>query len=202
MRNVGLFNKVQLDAGYAAAAHADVVTAVSEPLAAEMRRYGARDVRVIENGVDLAEFRELPDARATQPAGDRYAAYIGTVGHRVDFDFLRAVAASCPIPIRLYGPAADDEFRRRASDGPWTWAGPLDAAKIPRVLTDATAALLPFRVDLPIHIDEHMKLYQYLAAGIPIVSDRAAGASRGRACRRIAAGLRRLPHQSRQHAKA
>jgi glycosyltransferase involved in cell wall biosynthesis len=171
MRAVGGAHPARIAAGYSAGVRADRVSCVSATLQSVLLAEGARDVAVIPNGVSLAEFRNPVDMPLPDLPEGRFAVYIGTVGQRLDFPMMRQVwGDSSALPLVLVGPAADEEHQRLARQGPWSWVGRVTPEAIPALLARATIAVLPQRDTEITEAQDYMKLFQYLASGIPIAA--------------------------------
>jgi glycosyltransferase involved in cell wall biosynthesis len=118
------------------------------------------------NGVDLAAYRRDSPAPARLPA-EPFAVYVGSVQSRVDLELLATVAKE--VPVVVAGPA-DEASAEVLRSTPLTWLGPIDVALVPGLLQRAAVGLLPHRVDAFTASMDPMKLLEYLAAGLPVVS--------------------------------
>lgn len=161
----------RVESGYAAAAGADVVTAVAESLADDLRAKGATAPIVVANGVDL-EALSTPAPRPDLPLPTTpFAVYVGTVGGRIDVDLLVKTADELgDVPLVVAGPAPDPEAEQVLRASAVRWLGPVDPALIPGLLQAAGCGLLPYRDTGLFEATDSMKLLQYLAAGLPVVS--------------------------------
>lgn len=160
---------------------ADVVFATSPWLAERLRASGARRVHEIPNVADVALF-----ARAHEPLAEPVelqglprprAIYVGNLAaYRVDVALLEALARG-GVSLALIGPVGLGDA---AGPGPDLRAllalpnvrapGPRPPEALPALLRHCDVALLPFldndhtRASLP------LKLWEYLAAGLPVVA--------------------------------
>ncbi|HET7530035.1 MAG TPA: glycosyltransferase [Mycobacteriales bacterium] len=170
----------RVEDGYRAAARAGAVTAVAASLADEMRALGATDPQVVANGVDLEALRTSPPPAHLPLPETPFAVYVGTVGGRLDLDLLdEAARRAADVPVVVAGPAVDEETERRLQDGPVHWLGRIPAQDIPGLLRVAGCGLLPYRDTGLFEALDSMKLLQYLAAGLPVVSTPLPGAPDG-----------------------
>jgi glycosyltransferase involved in cell wall biosynthesis len=154
----------RIDAGYAEAAQLDVVTVVSPGLAdalAELQPV------VVGNGVDLAAFAGAPQPFDGLPA-EPFAVYVGAIESRVDVDLLEAVAAA-GVPVVVAGPASGTTADRLRT-GPVRWLGPVPTERVPDLLRHAAVGLVPHHVGPLTASMDPMKVLEYLAAGLPVVS--------------------------------
>lgn len=145
------------------------VCAVSRVLADRIA--GAGRGVVIPNGIDdelwslpvpaPARVRELP-----RPFG----VYAGTVDDRLDVDALRQLARSLAA-IAVIGPVADVEVGRRLEAEPHVRVlGRLSQRDLVGSLMAADVCLLPHVVTPLTEAMSPLKLYEYLAAGAPVVA--------------------------------
>jgi teichuronic acid biosynthesis glycosyltransferase TuaH len=122
---------------------------------------------LLENGVELDRFLSV-----TRPAWpDRHGAvYVGSLDSRFDWDWLRCVAQASPeTRVDVWGPLNNvlapgdlpDNCRLR---------GPIDYVKLPEVLVQYRVGLLPL-VDSEANSGRSpMKLFEYLAASLRVIS--------------------------------
>jgi glycosyltransferase involved in cell wall biosynthesis len=149
---------------------ADLVTAVSPDLVADAKRDNPRAV-LLPNGADVDHFTRPADAppllARRGPVGGPVIGYTGAVSWRVDIDLLDEVARARPdwtvvlvgdvsvtVPSRpnlvVVGPQPYDELPG--------WVQSFDVGLIP--YTDAAF----YRASFP------LKVFEYLASGVPVVS--------------------------------
>jgi len=151
--------------GYRAAARADVVTAVSDVLGARLQRDFGLDAVTVGNAVEPADAGD-----GTGPAGlpdQPFAVYVGTVQERVDLALVGAVAERMPVVVA--GPATASQAERLRAM-PVTWLGPVPVGQVPVLLSQAAVGLLPHTIDALTESMAPMKLLEYVAAGLPVVS--------------------------------
>ena len=164
-------------------ARADVVLASSPPLVQRLQRWGG-EVLSLPNVADVELFSravtdDLPEPRELAGLARPRLVYVGNLAaYRLDFELLHEVARALPdaelVLIGVLGmgdtaplPAA---VRRLQQLPNVTFAGPRPAAELPAWLAHADVALIPFldndhtRGSLP------LKLWEYLAAGLPVVA--------------------------------
>lgn len=153
--------------GYTLLPRFDCVTAVSAPLAESLAADAGHPVLHVGNGVDLAAYRDVPPADLPDLPEEPFALYLGTVEQRVDVDLLLRVAER--VPVVVAGPAPED-IARRLRSGAARWVGPVPVGTVPALMARASVGLLP-HIPGPFTASmDPMKLLEYLAAGLPVVT--------------------------------
>lgn len=151
---------------------ADLVFAVSEKLAAD-RRGTARTVAVVPNAAEVerfgpatAGFEPPADVRSLRPP---ILGYVGAIFDWLDLDLLcRLARAHTDWQIVLIGPV-------RVALGPLEGLanvhvmGPRPYDLLPSYLRAFDTALVPFKVNALTRGADLIKVYEYLATGIPVV---------------------------------
>jgi glycosyltransferase involved in cell wall biosynthesis len=150
--------------------NARVIVTSSQVLLA---RYGphARQAVCIGNGVSDQLLAELPgavpDRALCQLPGPRIG-YVGMISHWFDFDAVRALAESNPRgTVILVGPVGCKLPRLPANV---VLVGPIPHRSLAPVLRAFDVGLIPFRRSSAIDAVNPVKLYEYLAAGLPVLA--------------------------------
>jgi len=157
-------------------ARADIVLAVSPHYARMLAGKVSVPVVLLGNGVEYARFADeaarVPDALA-RIAAPRVG-YVGKVSHFLDFDVLERLAQCGAFELVVIGPLPEetrDAVARLARHAHAHVLGELPYAEVPGALHGLDVALIPFRAGDPFTVGINPnKLYQYWAAGRPIVS--------------------------------
>jgi glycosyltransferase involved in cell wall biosynthesis len=149
----------------------DGVIATAAVLAERARRFNRR-VLLLPNGVDLARFA-APGAGSSRPAagGDRRrAVYVGALDSWLDTARIELLARSFPqVDFVLAGPIRIPTGWARTRPN-LQLCGPVPPDRVPGLLAGADVGLIPF-LDSPLTRAIHpVKLYEYLAAGLPVVA--------------------------------
>lgn len=143
--------------------------------AADLRQYvedlGARCTLALPNGVDYDHF-QAPQARPTEYGDDPrpIAVYVGSIDVWLDRRLIEQTARALPeVRFVFIGPGelALNELANVEVLGP----RPFDA--LPAYLQHATVGLIPFDVESHrelVNSVQPLKLLEYLAAGLPVVS--------------------------------
>jgi teichuronic acid biosynthesis glycosyltransferase TuaH len=136
-----------------------------------------RPVTLIPNAVDLAPYREPVDRPADLPTGS-VAVYVGTIHtDRIDVELCVDVARALgPDRVVLVGPAPlPPGDRERLVRSGVVLLGAKDRREVPAYLRHADVLLVPHVVTPFTESLDPIKLYEYRAAGRPVVSTPVAG---------------------------
>lgn len=166
----GVPRKVCLAAEASLLAKADRVIASSSGVRDHLRGTGRDDVLLWENVADTAMFEAARETREPQAV---FAGNLTT--SKVDFRLLRSLAAD-GVRVVVAGPASIDgtsaqrEMDELLASPGIRYVGNLAPAALARVLASSMVGLIPY------HLNEltagifPMKVYEYLAAGLQVVS--------------------------------
>jgi glycosyltransferase involved in cell wall biosynthesis len=145
--------------------HAHAVIATSAYVLDKLGVEAALPTVVIGNGVEFSRFV----ARQTGPARSGLV-YVGAIDYRFDWKFILSASRAFPHEaFTLYGPVTTNIPRLPANV---RLAGPTPYQSIPEILVTARVGLLPLS---PVETNlgrSPMKLYEYIAAGLPVVTRR------------------------------
>lgn len=162
-------------------AEADL-TIVTAPRLLEIKAPFARRIELIPNGVDAAAFRRAaaasrPAISHLPPATPPRLGYSGHVSARLDLALLRAIALARPDWQLTFAGSewdagcADDLAALKALPNV-QFLGLLPVEKVPSFIAGCDVCLIPYRVNDETRAISSLKLYEYLAAGRPVVSAR------------------------------
>jgi glycosyltransferase involved in cell wall biosynthesis len=152
-------------------ARVDLVVATARPLEERARRAGARRVVYLPNACEPEPFAAPVDPDPVLAAlGRPLAIYAGAIDHWFDTALVEETARRLPDwRFVLIGP-------ERGVSGPRLSApnihflGPRPYAVLPACFAAADAGLVPFRLTPMTHAIHPIKVYEYLAAGLPVVA--------------------------------
>jgi len=166
----------------AGARRADLVISVGERLAGLRTAQGARLVRVVPNGVDVARFGVAHDARAKTGPRRPTLIYMGYLGAWAGVDLLLealGLALRCVPDLRLillgHGTpldlaALESGIRTRGLAMAVEFRGEVAYEQLPAHLAEADVGLAMFR---PLDLTRYafpLKVVEYMAAGLPVLT--------------------------------
>ncbi|MEZ0493335.1 glycosyltransferase [Kineococcus sp. TBRC 1896] len=150
---------------------ADLAIATSPAVEEHLRLQGFTPTRCLPNVCDVALFSAA--AAAGDVPRETSAVFAGTLApHKLDGDLLLDLARVLGDRLRLVGPLvepADPLWRRLTAAGAQV-VGPLAPAALARELASASVGLVPYRISPLTRGISPLKTYEYLAAGLPVVS--------------------------------
>jgi len=149
-------------------ARADVVFAVSQPLHDKAVAGGARYVRLLPNGCDIERYadREGP-RRGSRPI----IGYVGTVAPRFDVELVCELARLRPAwSFEIVGPVTPHVALPPDPPANLHWVGEMPYAEVPSTIRRFDAGILPLREIDYAYKSSPIQVFDYLAAGKPVVS--------------------------------
>ncbi|BET69387.1 hypothetical protein ASA1KI_43050 [Opitutales bacterium ASA1] len=149
---------------------ADVCVATSGPVARHLADvYGVREVHVVENGVSIPVGAER-ERVSTKRRHERRMVYVGAIDHRFDADAVDALGERRrDWRIDVFGPGRTRGSGRVANV---RYAGGLPARARWEELFASDVGLLPMNGHPSNQGRSPMKIYEYLAAGLPVLARR------------------------------
>jgi hypothetical protein len=159
--------------------HIDLVIVTSRALWEVKRQHHPHTFQV-SNGVDLQGY-ERHLARGAPVPPDLAAVprprlgVLGLIGQKLDFDLLQAVAEARPqwslvFVGRVSAAGADGGWPRLAARPNVYFLGEVAAARVPEYVCGLDVGLMPYVHTGHIPYSDPLRLYDYLAAGIPVAS--------------------------------
>jgi glycosyltransferase involved in cell wall biosynthesis len=161
---------------------ADLVTTVSDDIAECLRSDVQRDVKVLPNGVDFELFSGFSDdvpadlARIPRPR----LGYVGSLHPQIDFSLVAEMAerrddwhwvfVGARSPIN--DSAAQDSIARCQRLPNVHFLGEKDRSEVPAYVSRMDVNLMLYRTDTEswVNVGYPLKLHEYLATGVPVVS--------------------------------
>jgi glycosyltransferase involved in cell wall biosynthesis len=155
---------------------AQAVFVVSEYYRRQLARETDRPLILLGNGVEMAPFearREVPADVAALPRP--LVGYVGLLSHFLDFGVLEALRRNrrggTVVLIGPGSPATDAAVAEFGARDGVAVLGPRPYADVPAYMQALDVGLIPFRADDPfVQGINPNKVYQYLAAGVPVIT--------------------------------
>jgi len=163
-----------LDLERSAVQRSDTVMVPTSALESYARSLGARSVQVVANGVDVERFTHpSPEPQYLRPIPHPRLAYVGTIREWFGYQLVEEVARRRPdVSIVLVG-QSDLAASRLPRLTNLHLLGPRPHEEVPAILQACDVGWIPFDVaghtDLIDRVDP-LKLYEYLAAGLPVIA--------------------------------
>lgn len=152
---------------------AQTVTVNSEGTLALAHSFGRNDAVLVPNGCDPERFSPVSLA-----AGPTTIGYVGKIGRRVDLELITQMSKGLPeCQIVLAGPILDREYRKPlAGLKNVRLLGDVPYEKVPQLLQTFDIGWVPHRVGDGEVGGDAIKIYEYRAAGLPVLSTPIIGA--------------------------
>lgn len=155
---------------------ADIVLTVSDKLQQRFSQIHP-NAHLIRNGVDAPFFGAVPQYRRSKEdelhdlEGRAVAGYVGGLHDWVDLNLLVQAAACAPeIIFVVIGPASPGVEPLLAQQPNIRYLGPRPYSALPGYMAYFSVGLIPFKCNLLNESTNPIKLYEYLGAGLPVVS--------------------------------
>jgi|GEM_PF-1257583 len=155
---------------------ADGVISVSRPLEELRRQQGAGRIRYVPNGVDFQLFNNAVEERAEHPPT---LLYVGTLDRRWGVDLairamplLREHIPDARLLIAGDGPAEGELKELTASldlNDSIFFKGLVQYTDLPALMAEADLGIATSRKDAFRHFASPLKIFEYMAAGLPVV---------------------------------
>jgi glycosyltransferase involved in cell wall biosynthesis len=124
---------------------------------------------LLRNAADIGHFAVADCSRKS--GGIRVAGYFGALDEWFDVDAIRTCAVKRPeVRFQLIGRISNEQVRRLGELPNVELTGEVPYERLPELLANFDAALIPFRRTPLTLATNPIKLYEYFASGIPVVS--------------------------------
>jgi len=154
----------------------DVVTATAAILHAKVQRIRP-DAILAPNGVRIQDFQiepggePPPDLAPVVRCGRPIIGYYGALADWFDYELVAFAARCSPqLSFVLIGPDYDQTVERLPRAKNLTWLGPKPYDELPRYVQWFDVATIPFKINHITEATSPIKLFEYMAAGKPIVT--------------------------------
>jgi glycosyltransferase involved in cell wall biosynthesis len=158
----------------------DVVLTTAQVLFDKFKSYNPRTF-LLRNAVDLSRYRSVgppADPAITEKVeaigGPGIVGYQGAISSWCDFELLESVLEKTPDLSFLFVGMVDvrvrKDFQRFTRRRNFHYIGAVNPGVLPWVLSKIDVGIIPFRINDLIRATNPIKLYEYLAAGKPVVA--------------------------------
>lgn len=150
----------------------DLLVATSTPVKSHLEQLGANKVYVLENGVDYDFFSRPQELNKDIHLPDGFkAVYVGAIDDRFCFESILLSAKNNPnVSFIIIGPGYNNNFNETSNLTNIHWYGAISYDLLPAVLQKCHVALLPMTKIKSNAGRSPMKLYEYAAAGLPVIA--------------------------------
>lgn len=131
------------------------------------------DAILVENGVDLHRFRREGEVASDLPEEHPVIGYHGAVASWFDLGLLADLVVLLPdFQFVVVGPIEAELIGRLPAAPNLHWLGSRASDEIDRYVRGFDVGIIPFVVDEMTEAVTPLKLFEYLASGVPVVSTR------------------------------
>ena len=126
----------------------------------------------VKNGVNFALFNQARQLVDQQAPHKPVVGYLGTADNRIDIDLVEYCVRTMPdVTFQFVGDVNKPNLTKRLSVYPnVVFTPPHQPAQLPPLLAGMTAAMIPFVCNKHTYTIYPLKINEYLAAGLPVVS--------------------------------
>jgi glycosyltransferase involved in cell wall biosynthesis len=126
----------------------------------------------VKNGVNFELFHQARQLAAQQPPTQPVVGYLGTADNRVNVDIVEHCVRTMPdVTFQFIGEIKEPALTERLSRYPnVVFTPPHQPADLPPLLAKLSAAMIPFVCNAHTYTIYPLKINEYLAAGLPVVS--------------------------------
>lgn len=158
------------------ASQADFCLATSRALQADLHSFTQKPVFLLPNAANVSLFQQVleqdfPKPIALQDIHAPIVLYVGAIGIRIDFELMDQVSREHQdVHFVCIGPKGSGYDKRLEERENVRFTGPIAQEKLPAYFQHAAVGIIPFKVNKLTAAIYPLKIHEYLAAGLPVVS--------------------------------
>jgi glycosyltransferase involved in cell wall biosynthesis len=152
------------------AQRADQIFTTTDELRTKLAGFTKTPVTQVPNGVDGIFFDDRPIIDPLENVARPRIGFVGLVSSWMDFDLLARLAAAWPNQVVIVGPVKPEVEQRLAAIGGLVRVGPVSHHDVPIYLRAFDVCIQPHLINELRHRSDPLKVIEYLATGLPIVS--------------------------------
>lgn len=146
-----------------------IVSTDNTRLVERIRTFG-KEPTVISNGVDYELFSGFLNKKDVLDIKKRII-YVGNVSYWFDLELIKKISDSFKdYEITIIGFASKEALKVFQKIPNLVFAGKLKQEQLVPILTESSVAIIPFKINDLTKATDPLKVYEYLAAGVPVVS--------------------------------
>lgn len=154
---------------------ADFCLSTSSQLQKDLASFTEKEVFLLPNAADVALFQQARQADTLPEAYARIekpiVLYVGAIGFRLDYELLASVTQTHQdkhfVFIGPKGNGYDDRLEQRPNV---SFLGSIPQKQLPPYFHYASCGIIPFKINALTAAIYPLKIHEYLAAGLPVVS--------------------------------
>lgn len=158
--------------------NADIITTVSKDLADFFKEN--KNVHWVANGVDVERFSVAVNKK--DKCDKINVGYVGKIQDRVDFNLVEKCLQTCVnCNFTFIGPVFAQKkiiYKLEKKYDNIIFTGDIEYNELPNIMKNIDIAIIPHRVDKFTNSMNPLKLYEYLAAGKPVITTKIAGVAK------------------------
>lgn len=154
----------------------DHILTTSSALRDELNKYTQKKVSFLPNAAESSFFQQALEKTFKRPdifgeKDQKIVLYVGAIGLRIDFDLMEKVIQEYPhFRFVFIGPKGNQYNAVLEKYDQVSFTGTIPQRQLLPYFQHASAAIIPFKVNALTAAIYPLKIHEYLAAGLPVIS--------------------------------